>query len=181
MNKTYQELCDEVIVLREQLEETLSQLERTRAHNTKLREDLEECREISHKSLNAALLMRHEARQQDPGTKSLPSIIERQRKFSARTFGPGMRTEMVIDHIRKELREIEAAPFDVTEWVDVILLAMDGAWRSAYAGGSYSSIAVTEAIVAKLTENESRSWPAWQGMDPTKAIEHDRSAEGGDQ
>ena len=31
----------------------------------------------------------------------------RQKAFSERTFGPGPRTKMVIDHIRKELIEIE--------------------------------------------------------------------------
>ncbi len=36
--------------------------------------------------------------------------LERQRRFSERTFGPGSRAAGVIDHIRKELREIEEAP-----------------------------------------------------------------------
>jgi hypothetical protein len=54
----------------------------------------------------------------------------RQRDFSLRTFGPGQRTHGVLDHIRKELAEIEAKPADLTEWVDVILLALDGAWRA---------------------------------------------------
>lgn len=34
--------------------------------------------------------------------------LYRQRDFSERTFGPGTRTQGVLDHIRKELREIEA-------------------------------------------------------------------------
>jgi hypothetical protein len=34
----------------------------------------------------------------------------RQRDFSLRTFGPGQRTHGVLDHIRKELAEIEAKP-----------------------------------------------------------------------
>ena len=55
--------------------------------------------------------------------------LRRQKDFSLRTFGPGARTKGVIDHIRKELAEIEAAPDDITEWVDVIILALDGAWR----------------------------------------------------
>lgn len=58
--------------------------------------------------------------------------LERQREFSERTFGPGARTKGVVDNIRKELIEIEAKPDDLSEWVDVILLALDGAWRAGY-------------------------------------------------
>lgn len=98
--------------------------------------------------------------------------LERQRVFSERIFGPGMRTKMVVDHIRKELVEIEANPSDITEWVDVILLAFDGAWRS---GATPMQIAA--AIEAKQTKNEGRIWPDWRNSDPNKAIEHDRSAD----
>ncbi len=57
----------------------------------------------------------------------LVAHLYRQREFSLRTFGPGPRTAGVIDHIRKELREIEADPLDLEEWIDVVLLAFDGA------------------------------------------------------
>lgn len=73
----------------------------------------------------------------------------------------------MIDHIRKELNEIEARPDDVAEWVDVILLALDGAGR---AGFSLEQIA--QAIAAKQVKNEARQWPDWQTADPSKAIEH---------
>lgn len=94
----------------------------------------------------------------------------RQREFSARTFGPGQRTKGVLDHIRKELAEIEADPADISEWVDVIILAFDGAWR---AGWEPEDIA--DAILAKQIKNEKRVWPDWRTADPDKAIEHDRS------
>lgn len=95
--------------------------------------------------------------------------LHRQREFSARTFGPGARATGVCDHIRKELEEIEAAPDDLAEWVDVILLALDGAWRS---GATPEEIAF--AIAAKQLRNEQRIWPDWRTADPTKAIEHVR-------
>ena len=98
--------------------------------------------------------------------------LYRQRAFSFRTFGPGTRTAGVCDHIRKELSEIEAAPADISEWVDVILLALDGAWRS---GATPEQIA--EAIEAKQTKNENRKWPDWRAMPPDQAIEHDRTGE----
>jgi hypothetical protein len=93
--------------------------------------------------------------------------LERQAKFSLETFGPGPRVKMVLDHIRKELIEIEAKPTDLFEWVDVVLLALDGAWRAGFAS---KDIAV--ALGGKLAQNEARSWPDWRDQDSDKAIEH---------
>jgi hypothetical protein len=49
--------------------------------------------------------------------KELVEYLSRQRAFSERTFGPGSRTSGVLDHICKELREIEAKPHDLSEWI----------------------------------------------------------------
>lgn len=95
--------------------------------------------------------------------------LERQREFSADTFGPGYSTERITDHIRKELLEIESDPLDLEEWVDVILLALDGAWRTGA-----TSEQVVEAIDEKMTKNENREWPDWREVDDGKAIEHIR-------
>lgn len=99
----------------------------------------------------------------------LVAHLHRQKAFSEKTFGPGTRAKGVCDHIRKELNEIESDPADLMEWVDVVLLALDGAWRS---GASPEEIAA--ALEAKLTRNESRTWPDWRTADPDKAIEHVR-------
>jgi hypothetical protein len=96
--------------------------------------------------------------------------LERQRTFSLQTFGPGARTNAVLDHIRKELLEIEAFPHDLEEWVDLILLALDGAWRSGHCPE-----AVCCAIATKQIKNERRTWPDWRTADPDKAIEHIRT------
>ncbi len=101
---------------------------------------------------------------------NLVSHIARQKAFSLRAFGPGNRTNGVLDHIRKELLEIEKEPLDIMEWVDVILLGIDGAWRS---GAEPEEIA--EALYAKLVKNEGRKWPDWRTADPNKAIEHVRN------
>jgi Protein of unknown function (DUF550) len=98
--------------------------------------------------------------------------LERQRAFSLETFGPGARTKGVLDHIRKELAEIEADPDDISEWVDVILLALDGAWRAGW-----EPAAIAEAIAAKQAKNETRVWPDWRTAEPDKAIEHVRTPE----
>lgn len=93
--------------------------------------------------------------------------LNRQRVFSETTFGPGPRTQGVLDHIRKELKEIEKEPADLYEWVDVILLALDGAWRAGHEPRE-----ICRAIEAKQTRNEQRVWPDWRTADPNKAIQH---------
>lgn len=105
-----------------------------------------------------------------PAPFDLVAHLERQRDFSLKTFGPGPRTKGVVDHIRKELAEIEADPADIMEWVDVIILAFDGAWRAGW-----DPQAIVNAIVAKQTKNEARQWPDWRTADPDKAIEHVRT------
>lgn len=102
----------------------------------------------------------------------LSDHLFRQQAFSLKTFGPGLRTKGVSDHIRKELEEIAAHPTDLEEWIDVILLAFDGAYRT---GADPQQI--IDAIVAKQTKNEGRTWPDWKTADPDKAIEHVRTEE----
>lgn len=104
---------------------------------------------------------------QPPSTFDLIAHLHRQRAFSERTFGPGARTAGVLDHIRRELDEVAAAPDDVTEWIDVVLLAFDGAWRAGH-----SPEAIAEALAAKQARNEARTWPDWRTADPNKAITH---------
>lgn len=98
---------------------------------------------------------------------SLRSHLERQREWSAKTFGPGDRSSGVIDHIRKELREIEMEPSDLEEWIDVVILALDGAWRAGF-----SAEQIITQLVAKQAKNEARQWPDWRTMPTDKAIEH---------
>lgn len=98
--------------------------------------------------------------------------LAHQREWSARTFGPGARTAGVLDHITKEIEEVRAAPEDVTEWADLLILAFDGAWRAGHEPQT-----VIDAIKAKQERNESREWPDWRNADPNKAIEHVRDEE----
>jgi hypothetical protein len=102
----------------------------------------------------------------------LVAHLRRQKEFSERTFGPGTRLEGLTDHISKELNEVRDSGGELAEWVDVIILALDGAWRS---GASPEQIAA--AIVAKQTKNEGRTWPDWRAAAPGKAIEHDRTVD----
>lgn len=100
--------------------------------------------------------------------------------FSERTFGPGTRTVGVSEHIRKELDEVaeeKSALGAASEWVDVVILAMDGLSRALRAAGWAPGEAAEMAcrmIQIKQSRNEQRDWPDWRTADPDKAIEHFR-------
>ena len=96
--------------------------------------------------------------------------LKNQRQWSEQTFGPGQRSYGVVDHIRKELIEIEAKPDDLAEWIDVVILALDGAWRAGH-----SPEQIIAALVAKQAKNERRQWQDWRTVPAGKAIEHIRS------
>src|SRR5690606_32514882 len=86
-----------------------------------------------------------------PPASDLVAYIRSHREWSESTLGPGGRTEGILAHIRKELDEIAADPRDIEEWADVIILAIDGAWRS---GASAEDLA--EALAAKQAKNRAR-------------------------
>jgi hypothetical protein len=85
---------------------------------------------------------------------NLVAHIERQRAWSRRTFGEDNRVEGLCKHIESELGEIRRAPEDLYEWIDVIILAIDGAWRQGY-----SPKDIAFALGAKQERNEARQWP----------------------
>ncbi len=106
--------------------------------------------------------------------------LKRQLAFSRATFGPGERRAGVCDHVRKELGEIMAADDPraaADEWVDVVILGLDGLTRALAAAGvphaDVPELAV-ECILRKQAENEQRSWPDWRTAPADKAIEHVR-------
>ncbi|MCP3947347.1 dATP/dGTP pyrophosphohydrolase domain-containing protein [Herbaspirillum sp.] len=114
----------------------------------------------------------------------LEQHLLRHMAFSHATFGPGVRTAGVCDHIRKELHEVQEAAGDAAEWVDVVILALDGLTRQlAYCertspgGGrgvpSHVAAIACNMIDKKQSQNEARTWPDWRTADLGKAIEHD--------
>jgi hypothetical protein len=110
----------------------------------------------------------------------LKQHLIRQMAFSHATFGPGQRNEGVVDHIRKELAEVEQSGYASNEWVDVVILALDGLTRSfAYSLGDGSRRNPNETaqmainmIEYKQSKNEGRTWPDWRTAEKNKAIEH---------
>lgn len=129
------------------------------------------------------LVMGNETRWRRP-MLDLEQHLIRQMAFSHATYGPGERTAGVIDHIRKELVEVETAGGDSAEWVDVVILALDGLTRRlAFVGGrdrldpEIVARLCCRMIAEKQARNEARVWPDWRTATPGKAIEHDRSEE----
>ena len=104
--------------------------------------------------------------------ESIETYYARQIEWSRTTFGPALRTKGLIDHITKELREIANNPHDLSEWIDVAILAMDGFWRH---GGQPEDL--MPALLAKQKKNMARKWPDWREKSEDSAIEHDRSGE----
>lgn len=107
-----------------------------------------------------------------PAGFDLIAHLRRQQAFSFATFGPPNGVAGVIDHIRKELVEIEMEPHDLEEWTDVLILGADGALRAGH-----SPEAIVDMWVYKQTKNEGRKWPDWRTAEPGKAIEHIREGE----
>jgi Protein of unknown function (DUF550) len=102
----------------------------------------------------------------------LAQYLEQQEEWSSVTFGNGVRTLGVTGHIRKELEEIEASPHDVMEWVDVIILAMDGYWR---AGGNPDRL--MKLLQIKQYQNMQRKWP-FPPPPEDQPSEHTQEAQG---
>ena len=105
-----------------------------------------------------------------PATGSmLVAYLDRQMAWSIITFGGGPRTKGITAHIRKELLEIEAAPHDLEEWIDVVILALDGAWRAGYMPEQ-----IVAALQAKQAKNFKRTYPMPESQDHPS--EHIREA-----
>lgn len=102
---------------------------------------------------------------------NLVHLIRQQMRWSAETFGPGARTDGILAHITKEIIEVRAEPDDLEEWVDLIILSLDGAWRS---GGGRSAEEIVEMLNFKYEKNFGRRWPDWRAAPEDQPIEHIR-------
>ncbi len=100
---------------------------------------------------------------------NLVKYLKRQLAWSSSTFGPGERTEGILDHILKEMIEVREDPESVEEWVDIAILALDGALRVGHGPD-----AIARQLTLKLHINEHRKWPTPEEMEHHKAIEHIR-------
>lgn len=124
-------------------------------------------RSVSGQLVNTIATAIQQAENRGLEMRDLWRMLESQKEWSLRTFGEGRRTGGVTAHIAKELEEIRRAPDDLEEWIDVIILAMDGFWR---AGGKSQDLA--PMIMAKQEKNRARQWPKPTSED--EATEHIR-------
>ena len=105
----------------------------------------------------------------------------RQMVFSRATFGPGERMSGVLDHIEKEINEVRESGGDASEWVDLVILSLDGLTRRLWAVGDYKKSAdeiaeeTVNIIRGKQSRNERRDWPDWRTAPKDKAVEHIRT------
>lgn len=98
-------------------------------------------------------------------SEPLAEYLLRQQDWSRRTFGEEKRTGGICKHIRKELDEIVEDPSDYREWIDVVILGLDGFWRH---GGSIEE--VQKLLQEKQDKNFAREWPKPASED--EAVEH---------
>lgn len=114
---------------------------------------------------------------------ALDELLKDQLDFSITTFGGGERKKAVIDHIKKEIIELEETKDAASEWVDIILLAIDGLLRAEKYNtqlkhgpliNDQAAILAAVGLINKLSKNRTREWPDWRDCDPEKAIEHVR-------
>lgn len=102
---------------------------------------------------------------------NLEAHIRRQQIWSENVFGPGDRLEGVLKHITKEVQEVrDGEGNDLFEWIDVIILAIDGAWRSGFEAHE-----IARALTLKQEVNELRRWPNWRERPLDESIEHKRA------
>jgi hypothetical protein len=95
----------------------------------------------------------------------LREYIQNHISWSREAFGEGNQAEKICNHIEKELEEIRETPNDLYEWVDVIILAIDGAWRAGY-----SPIEIINALISKQATNFERRWELGEGDNPNEHI-----------
>jgi len=115
------------------------------------------------------------------------NYVSRQRKWSKQTFGTEQRTEGIMKHIEKEVNEVRECLKSIDqendklvidlnkvkelhieclyECIDIIILAIDAAWRMGF-----SSFEIEQALADKQIKNYRRKWP--KDSDPNKPTEH---------
>jgi hypothetical protein len=103
---------------------------------------------------------------------SFLKYIKDQYEWSLKTFGPGKRTDSIIAHIKKELKEVKEAPNDPNEWLDIASMAIDGACRAGY-----SPWQIMARLDEKLGMNIQREWPDWRTLKDGEPSEHIKESE----
>lgn len=113
--------------------------------------------------------------QREEEVSEFSGYIGSQIEWSKKTFAEGKRTEGLLKHIAKELDEIRKEPTDLEEWCDVVILGLDGAWRSLEGRNLTDddlAKTVVDCLKRKQAKNFARSWPKPTSQDVP--VEHIR-------
>jgi hypothetical protein len=89
--------------------------------------------------------------------------------WSIKVF-PEYHTMGIIGHNHLELIEIGQAPSDLSEWIDVIILAVDGAWRRGH-----EPLGDHRRGLCQAGSLQSQDMADWCTAAKDVAFEHDRS------
>lgn len=98
---------------------------------------------------------------------NLTTYLTAHTTWSARTFGKDRHPISIVKHLRKECDELEATPQDLVEWIDILILAFDGAFIAGFTPDQ-----ITFALQHKQSINFGRKWPT--PGDPHEPTEHVR-------
>lgn len=94
----------------------------------------------------------------------LEQFLDEHGQWAEETFGPGKRTEGIIGHLEKELKEIREHPEDPIEWIDLILIAFDGIRRQGY-DPKHVRILLQQKFYINKYERE---WPDWRKLEDSQ-------------
>jgi hypothetical protein len=100
----------------------------------------------------------------------LKFYLVRQHLWALKVFGQGQRDSGLTKHIRKELDEILNSPGDIEEWIDVVILAFEGALRNAKSVNPVEE--VIDCLQMKQDKNIARTWPDLVSQNHEEPIEH---------
>jgi hypothetical protein len=145
------ELLKTLKPIEEHAEISREQCRRNATHSEFIREDREDFAAYQKAKQDATAAL---STPPAPSAPTLRQFLERQIPWSRETFGAGPRVGGVTKHIEKEVQEIRENPTDLSEWIDVVILALDGAWRAGHTAEQ-----VEAALFAKQEKNMAREWP----------------------
>jgi hypothetical protein len=105
---------------------------------------------------------------QDSTLMNIKEYVEQQINWSKSTFADHPNLDSILSHIEEEIAEIRENPTDPYEWIDIIILALEGAWRIA--GLTPEEVALY--LRSKQEINSQRSWPDITTYPKGKPIGH---------
>lgn len=101
----------------------------------------------------------------------IDDLFRAQQEWSRETFGSPERRgpKGPLLHLAKEAAEAAAAPDDIEEYADCLILVMDAAWRAGW-----TLRQLMHAVEQKQCDNRHRDWPPPDAQTPDQPVEHRR-------